>query len=168
MQLLGILVLILLISIYGLVALSTEDLVWFWPKFDARPTAMVIHCYGRDVVVDRETAAFDQIAALVNQGLSGPKRWDPLSLSEATYQDYLTSSKMMTLELFYTPPVRVHSQYKFFSNVETLVIPLDGRHAQARVVFGRSGGSSGAGSLQFKTTKQIAAYLNQTGLCTKP
>lgn len=159
---------ILLLSIYGFISLNTGDLLWFWPKFDEQPAAMVVHCYGQDIALEPGGAPFSEITALVNQGLSGSKRWDPLSLSDVTYQEYQSSPRMMTLEVFYEPPVRIHSQYKFFSDVDTLVIPLDGRHAQYHVVFGRSHGITGPGSFPLDTVPLIAEYLGQEGLCTKP
>ncbi|RME47442.1 MAG: hypothetical protein D6791_05795 [Chloroflexi bacterium] len=167
-QLLGVIALILVVSVYGLISLNTGDLLWFWPKFDAEPAGMMIHCYGRDVKLEPGTVPFSDITALVNQGLSGAKRWDPLSLSDTTYDEYQHSPRMMTLEVFYEPPVRIHSQYKFFSDVDTLVVPLDGRHARYRVVFGRARGITGPGSFPMETAPLIAEYLNKEGLCVKP
>ncbi len=168
LRLLGVIALVLLLSIYGLISLDTGDLLWFWPKFDTQPTGMLIHCYGQDIALQPDTVAFSRIAALVNQGLSGAKRWDPLSLSDATYQEYRTSPRMMTLELYYEPPMRIHSQYKFFSDIDTLVVPLDGRHARYKVVFGRTRGITGPGSFSLATVPLIAGYLEQEGLCVKP
>ena len=168
LQLAGIIVLFLVLSIYGMISLNTGDLLWFWPKFNAQPAGMLIHCYGQDVTLEPGTAPFDHVTSLLNQGLSGAKRWDPLSLSDATYEEYQISPHMMTLEVFYDPPVRIHSQYRFFSGIDTLVVPLDGRHAKYHVVFGRAGDVTGPGSFPLATAPLIRAYLEQEGVCTRP
>lgn len=154
---------------YGVISLNTGDWLWFWPKFDSRPDQITLHCYGNDVVVDPYSKGFSDITRLVNASLSGEKRWDPLSLSEATYADYQTHPKMMTLELHYAEDVRVHTGTIYFSNVNTLIIPLDGRHAQVGAVFGRTdAGDPAAGSLIVDNTSVIAKQLSAAGLCEMP
>lgn len=154
---------------YGVISLSTRDPLWFWPKFDNKPDHIVLHCYGENMVVDPYSEGFTEITQLVNQTLSGSKRWDPLSLSDTTYQDYLTDSKMMTLELDYPRAVRVHSDTLYFSNVDTLIIPLDGRHAAKNAIFGRTNeGEPVAGSLIVEKTSTLRNYLAGIGLCESP
>ena len=89
-------------------------------------------------------------------------------MSEVTYQDYQNSPQMMTLELFYVSPLRVHSPYKFFSNVDAIIIPLEGRHALTMAVFGRRGNLPAAGSFHVDTTAPLVEYLAEQGLCDKP
>jgi hypothetical protein len=159
----------MVIIAYSVISLNTGDWLWFWPKFDSRPDQIILHCYGKDVVVDPFSKGFSDITRLVNESLSGEKRWDPLSLSEATYQDYQNDPKMMTLELFYPQAVRVHTGTIYFSNVDNLIIPLDGRHARVGAVFGRSqGGDPAAGSLIVDNTPAIAKHLSAAGLCEAP
>lgn len=154
---------------YGAISLNTGDLLWFWPKFDSKPEQIVLHCYGENMTVDPYSQGFTEITKLVNQTLSGSKRWDPLSLSNETYQDYQSDPKMMALELFYPEAVRVHSDTIYFSNVDTLVIPLDGRHATKQAIFGRTiEGNSAAGSLIVETTSTLKNYLTGKGLCESP
>ncbi|MBI4770500.1 MAG: hypothetical protein HY784_08855, partial [Chloroflexi bacterium] len=147
---------------------STEDLLWFWPRFDARPSAITVHCYGQDVYPAIGSQQFNQLTALVNEQISGYKNWDSLGISDATYQDYLSSPQMMTLELSYAPAVRVHSFYKFFSAVDTLLIPLDARHAESRAVFGRHRGQPNGGALHVQSIAPVKEYIAAAGLCSKP
>ena len=164
----GMAVLVLAPLIYGIIALNTGDLLWVSPVFSAEPQAIVIHCYGNDVPLEPGTPDFVALTDLMNETLSGSKRWDPLSLSEVTYQDYRNSPQMMTLELFYASPLRVHSRYKFFSNVDAIIIPLEGRHALSMAVFGRRGELPAAGSFHVDTTAPLGEYLVEQGLCRKP
>ena len=164
----GLAILVLLPLIYGVIALNTGDLLWISPVFNARPQAVVIHCFGTDVPLEPSAEAFKEVTRIFNKALSGQKRWDPLSLSAATYQDYQTHPQMMALELFYAPAVRVHSPYKFFSKVDSIIIPLQGRHAQTNAVFGRYRSFPAAGSFHIKTTAPLVDYLTAQGLCAIP
>ncbi len=155
-----------LVLAYAAVALNTGDLLWFWPRNDNQPSAIVVHCYSEEVVVDPASTQFAAITNLVNEALSGRRRWDPLSLSEVTYQEYLSHPNMMTLEVSYPQSVRIHTNTAFFSHVDTLLIPLDARHASKNVVFGRTEeGHPAAGSLIIDTTETVKAYLNDQSIC---
>jgi hypothetical protein len=159
----------IVIIAYSVISLNTGDWLWFWPKFDSRPNQITLHCYGKDVVIDPYSKGFSDITRLVNESLSGEKRWDPLSLSEVTYHEYQTHPKMMTLELHYPEEVRIHTNTIYFSKVSTLIIPLDGRHAKVGAIFGRSqNGDPAAGSLIVGNTPVIAKQLNAAGLCEAP
>lgn len=151
-----------------MIALSTGDVLWIWPSFNEQPVEIVVHCYGRDLHLSPGSEHFAALTRMLNQNLSGPKRWDQLTMSQETYRDYRTSPNMMALEITYPAPVRVHSIYKFFSQVSTLVIPLDGRHAQTNAVFGLNRGVTTSGSLHVESIAPLAEYLRAENLCQKP
>jgi len=159
---------IFVVIVFAIITMNTGDILWFWPVFDGTPQQMLIHCYGEDIIVKPEHPSFDVINEVVNTSLSGEKRWDSLSMSDITYEDYQTSPTMMVLELEYIPPERVHSVYKFFKNFTTLIIPLDGRHASFNTVFGRLGGYTLAGSMHVEDTAVIMTTLGEQALCLKP
>jgi hypothetical protein len=159
---------ILFIIMFAIISMNTGDILFFWPVFDGKPQRIIVHCYGEDVVVEPWLSTYEPINLAVNQSLTGTKRWDPLSMSNATYADYQTGSTMMVLELTYDPPARIHSSYKFFKNFDSLVIPLDGRHASSNSVFGRLRGYSLAGSFHVKNITTILTTLEQHGLCHIP
>lgn len=150
---------------YGIVALSTGDMLWFRSDFSATPVKMIVYCYGEDQPVNPIDTDFEPLNKLVNAALSGDKRWDPLSMSDVTYEEYRTHPRMAALELRYSPAVRVHSNTKFFSSVDTLVIPLDGRHVEYNPVFGRNLGEMIPGSFQLGSTASIKEYVSVQGLC---
>jgi hypothetical protein len=112
------------------------------------------------------TPAHTALNALVNESISGKKNWDALTLSDETYEYYQTNDTMLLLELFYAPPVRIHSTYKFFSSLDNLIIPLDGRHSSTNAVFGRIRGVSTAGSMHIETTAPLIDHLENQGLCS--
>jgi hypothetical protein len=157
---------IIVVLTFAVIALSTGDILWFWPRNDNQPSAIVVHCYSENVTVDPRSGHFAEINSIVNEALSGQKRWDPLSLSDITYQEYLTHPNMMTLEVTYPKPVRIHTNTAFFSNVDTLLIPLDARHSAKNVVFGRTlAGHPAAGSLFVDQTDSVREYLSEQGIC---
>jgi hypothetical protein len=161
-------VVIIIVIAFAIIAMNTGDILWFIPIFNGKPQSIVVHCYGEDVHVEPWNSAYEPLNLAVNESLSGSKRWDPLSMSDQTYSDYQTSTTMMVLELTYDPPERIHSSYKFFKNLDKLVIPLDGRHASSNSVFGRLHGLMLAGSMHVKTTEKIVTALEQQELCRKP
>jgi len=158
-------VLVLVVIIYVILSLGTGDWMWWNPKFSETPNAMAVQCYGNTINIDPGSFHFSALTKFVNEDLSGRKRWDQLSLSEITYNDYQTDASMMVLELFYPEPIRIHSNYKFFSNVDQLLIPLDGRHAQTNAIFGLNQGVPTAGSMHIESIASISSYLQNQGIC---
>jgi len=149
-------------------AMNTGDLLWFWPVFEEVPVGILVHCYGTDVEVQPGQPAFEVVTNVVNDSLSGNKRWDDLSMSDVTYQEYQTSPTMMVLEMRYDPPVTIHSMVAFFKDVDRLIIPLDGRHASTKAVFGIERGFTDPGSYHVKSILPIVTTLQEQGICKKP
>jgi len=168
LQFLMIALVIVAVIVFAIISMNTGDILWFWPIFQGTPHRMVIHCYGEDIVVEPADSFYEPINAAVNDSLSGTKRWDSLSMSDATYADYQTSTVMLVLELGYDPPARLHTFYMFFKNFDTLVIPLDGRHAAFDTVFGRLRMNTLAGSMHVEDTTTIMTALADQELCQKP
>lgn len=170
-SLLGLIVTVVLLIIglvYLFVSLNTQDPLWFISSFSARPSQIVINCYGSPVFVRPEDSRYDGLVNKVNEVLSGKKYWDQLTLSDNTYQEYQDTSEMMIMELFYAPRARIHSFYKYFSNLDSIVIPLDGRHASTYAIFGRVNNKNTAGSLHFDNMPQILEWVESQGICVKP
>ncbi len=161
----GMAVIILVPLIYLIIALNTGDLLWASPVFNFQPQTITIHCFGEDVYLEAGTENFESMTILVNQNLSGRKRWDSITISDETYQDYQSHPQMMVVELTYPEPIRVHSRYKFFSNVERLIIPLVGRHSQTNAIFGRRFGFPAAGSFHVNDLSGIKNFLEANKIC---
>lgn len=156
------------VLLFLITAMNTGDLLWFWLNFKEVPVDIVVHCYGTDMQVKPGQPAFEVVNDAVNTSLSGAKRWDDLSMSDSTYQEYQTSPSMMVVELSYDPAVRIHSQYAYFKAVNKLIIPLDGRHVTTNPVFGRTGKFTNSGSYHVQSTTPIVTALQDQGICTKP
>ena len=153
---------------YLSIAIYTKDLLWGWPVFDARPVSGLVRCYGEEVILEENTTHLLAISGMVNEQLTGKKRWDELNLSVQTHDEYLSTSRMMILELFYNSPQRLHSSSPFFSGFNSLLIPLDGRHSDASIVFALIDGSPGGGSYHVQDFQNVVNYLAQNDICTKP
>jgi hypothetical protein len=163
----GMLVLIVAPLIYGIIALNTGDLLWASPVFSYQPQTISIHCFGEDVYLEQGSADFEAVTETINRSLTGRKRWDSLSISEETFLDFQSHPQMMVVELTYSEPIRVHSRYKFFSNVDRILIPLVGRHAETNAVFGRNNEFPVAGSMHVADMAPIKDYLAENDLCAE-
>ena len=160
-------ILVLVPLIYFIIAMNTGDLLWASPVFNYQPQTITIHCFGEDVYLESGSADFEAMTDLVNQSMTGRKRWDSISLSDATYQDYQSDPQMMVVELTYPEPIRVHSRYKFFSNVDRIIIPLVGRHAQTNAIFGRRSEYPAAGSFHVIDLAPVKDFLMENDLCVE-
>jgi hypothetical protein len=154
--------------IYLFVSFNTQDPLWFVSTFSARPVQIVINCYGSQTIIRPEDSRYEGVVTTVNEILSGRKYWDSLSLSDETYTEYVDSPEMMIIELFYAPRIRIHSFYKYFSDLDSIIIPLDGRHANTNAIFGRTNDRNTAGSLHFDHVPEILQWIEAQGICNKP
>jgi hypothetical protein len=139
---------------------------------------MTVYCYGTPVEIQRGTAQFNQLATIFNESFSGYKNWDSLTMSLGSWEDYKTENAFATLVISYDQPVRVHSFYKYFSGINKLVMPLDGRHASTNPIFGVSIQRTtspdgvitltevpGSGSFHIESKEPVIQYLNAENLC---
>lgn len=154
--------------LYLSLAIYTSDLIWFWPVFAEQPSQIVLRCYGQDIEVQRQSVNFNDLTNILNEQLSGDKRWEELPLTDVTYQDYLDSQDMVVVRFFYPEPVRIHSHSIFYSKIDQLLVPLVGRHANTQVVFGLTGDKATGGSLHVKTVQPLLEYIHRAGLCLPP
>jgi hypothetical protein len=160
--------LVIIVFIYLMLAAYSRDLVWFWPKFDELPVQVLVRCHGQERRLEGTSAEAQEIAWMLNEQISGDKRFDNLNLTTPTYEYYLTDPGVVTLELFYSEPVRIHLPNMYFSNITSLLLPLEGRYANTRIVFGLINGVPAGGSFHVNSTQKIVDYLAESGLCTVP
>jgi len=157
----------ILFFIYLTMTVYTKDALWFSPTFNAIPDQINIRCYGQDVSVGRDTPHFLAITKLVNEQISGDKRWDELNLTDQTHQDYVTSETMLVLEMKYGGPQRIHSQSPFFSGFTAILIPLDGRYADVNIMFALIRGRPSGGSFHVESFSAVKAYIVDNAICVK-
>jgi hypothetical protein len=156
---------LLVIMAYVVIALNTKDVIWFWPVFNEQSYELIINCYGEEILLHQGSQHHAAITTLFNDQLSGTKNWDSLTMSDDSYTYYQSSNDVVVLEFHYSPNVRIHSSVSFFKNVDTLVMPLAGRHSSTRAIFGRTLGVSTAGSFHVSTIQPLINYLEIEGLC---
>ena len=132
---------------YLVIAMNTKDPLWFWPVFNQTPVEIRIYCYGIRSALYKDEVAFNIINNAMNESLTGMKRFDGLTMSRDTFNEYQSSEEMMTLHLVYSEPFRIHTNNYHFSGVTDLVVPLVGRHANRNPIFSLNSGYTGVGSL---------------------
>jgi hypothetical protein len=164
-RLIVIVVLVLVLIVYAMLSFATGDWLWFSTSFRETPNAIVLHCHGESTSLDPGSFQFSKLKEIMNENLSGRKRWDPLTMSEGTYLDYQTNPTMIVVEYFYPEPIRVHSSYKFFSHVDNLIVPIVGRHSETNAVFGQADGVPTGGSLHIDSTEEFKVFVNNMDLC---
>ena len=165
LNLFGTVIVFVIAAGYGIISLSTEDPMWFLPTFEEQADEVIVYCRGQQEALSSSSEHTAELNALFNEALSGSKNWDSLTMSSDTYSYYQSSDAVIVLEFRYSPPVRVHSIYKYFSGLDAMVVPLDGRHARLNVVFGRIGEENTSGALHIGSNAPLLAYLESSGLC---
>ncbi|NWF65587.1 MAG: hypothetical protein HXY38_14925 [Chloroflexi bacterium] len=153
--------------IYLSLTAYTKDALWFYPIFDAQPAFGILYCYGEEMALEQGTAHLTALTALVNEQISGDKRWDELNLTDETFLYYQTNDRLMLLEFHYDEPQRIHSFSPFFSNFDALLIPLDGRHAEKDIIFSLVRGKPSGGSFHLETFDAVLSYIENNNLCKR-
>ncbi|GAB4569068.1 MAG: hypothetical protein Fur0017_13340 [Anaerolineales bacterium] len=153
--------------IYLSLTAYTKDPLWFYPVYEARPAFGILRCYGGEILIQEDSPHLAPITALLNEQISGDKRWDELNLTDETFKYFQTSDLMLLLELHYDEPQRIHSYSPFFSNFDTLLIPLDGRHAEKTILFSLVNGKPSGGSFHLETYAPLLAYIENNNLCKR-
>jgi len=160
--------LVIIGSLYLVVAAYSGDLKWFWPKFNSMPSQVVVLCHGHETRLEGSSVEAQALALLVNGQISGDKRFDSLNLTPPTYDYYRTDPAVVTLELVYAQPVRIHLPNMFFTNITSLLIPLEGRYADSAIIFGLIDGVPAGGSLHVQSNQPVMDHLASSGLCAIP
>ena len=160
-----IVIVIIAVADYVFISLDTDDWIWSMNRFAETPNRVIVHCYGKSINLDWGSNHLSTLAEIMNEIMSGQKRYDPLSMSLETYQDYQHSSGMMTIEFFYSAALRLNNEIQAYSGVDHLVIPLEGRHARTDAIFGQNQGIPIAGSLHVDSTERLREYLRNENIC---
>lgn len=154
------------LAIYLLGSISTRDWHWWQGSISTIPQSIRVYCYGSSVEIDPGSSRFKAIHTIVNASLMDWKRWDSSSVTSAGLQEYQADPNAVVLELYYREPLRIHTSTRYYTNVDKLVIPLEGYYAQANAMLSQSQGDTvGASMLHITSTKALASYLSDQGIC---
>jgi hypothetical protein len=145
---------------YGIMAINNGDFLWWWPWFDEKPSEIVMYRAGQKTVITPESPDYTRLVQAINESLSRRTGYLNLGLSEPTVEEYMTEATV--IELTYPALVSMHSQYRLVP-FDGLLIPLEGRHSEWRVVFFSQYGQYIAGALQLATTDPIKDVLADLG-----
>lgn len=147
--------------IYLVIWINTGDALWFLPHVADRAIRIVLYDAGRSVVIEPGSPGFEAINAAVNEVLSrrlGYRR--EFGLSDATRERYYTRDRV--IEVFYARPIKLHSPYRI-GKPTSLLIPLEGRHADQNVIFTGANGVYWPGALTVASTEPIKRALAEYG-----
>ena len=129
----------IILVLYGTLAFTSGDLVWFIKRFDSKPVRIVVyHDGGKRTNLDPGDPDFEPLAKAIRSSLSeGLERPSGIGLSDASLLD--AYSRYVTVEAYFARPVKLHA---WFNTEEPtrLLFPITGRHSDlSLVVLGKNG-----------------------------
>ena len=129
----------IILVLYGTLAFTSGDLVWFIKRFDSKPVRIVVyHDGGKRTNLDPGDPDFEPLAKAIRGSLSaGLERPSGIGLSDASLLDAYT--RYVTVEAYFERPVKLHA---WFNTEEPtrLLFPITGRHSDlSLVVLGKNG-----------------------------
>lgn len=160
-----IVIVIIAVANYVLISLDTENWVGFLNRFADSPNAVIVHCYGKTMKLDRGSDHFSALAEIMHEIMSGQRHSELLSMSPETYQENWQSPGMVAIEFFYPTALSMNNGNKYNSSLDSLVISLEGLNGQGYVVFGRNQGVPASGTLQVDSTQRLKEYLRSQSIC---
>ncbi len=125
----------ILLIVYLVGALNSGNWLWLLPiQPDYEPARILIRDNGQTTEYRPGVDGFIELAAALDLAFSDFSNLDliPIGLSDETLQDYNESSLVM--EIYYPQDIRFNTIVRM-SNVNQLLIPIEGRHAGNRYVF---------------------------------
>lgn len=149
--------------IYLIGALNTGN--WFWilpiqPTFV--PSRILIRDHGQVTEYRPDDPQFTILRDALDNAFSDFSNLDlvPIGLSEGTLQSYNESAVVM--EVYYPQPIRFNSIVRM-SNVNQLLIPIEGRHSGYRYLFPGSDGQWLAGAFVMEDETPLYDTLRRLG-----
>lgn len=142
---------------------NTGNPLWFSSRQpEYRPTRIIIHNYGTDVVLQAGMPGYEEMTAalnlafddFVNAGLVD------VGIGEDTLQRYYEQE--LVLEINYGQNIRFNTAARM-TNVNQLLIPIDARHSDQGFVFLGHNGFWLAGALQLGDREPILAVMREQG-----
>lgn len=124
------------VSIYSFISLTSGDWLWFDTSFDAQPQSIVIIDRGQRTELDPSNPMFAPIAAAFNQTIEQGYRHAALGFSQATWENVNRHGLMV--ETSYIQPVRLHINGGFQPTHQLLLL-IDGENLHTtKVLFRRN------------------------------
>ena len=148
--------------LYGTIAFTSGDLLWFMKRFDSSPAHIVVYHDGgtRTELApgDPHFAPLAQaIKICISQGLERPSG---IGFSDASLLDAYT--RYVSVEAFFERPVKLHA---WFNTEEPtrMLFPITGRHSDLSIVVLGIGGKYLASPPVLKTMEPLRQALRDLG-----
>ena len=148
---------------YMVGALNTGNWLWILPiQPTYEPSRIVIRDQGQSTEYRPGDAGFTELAEALTTALADFSNMDlvPPGLSDVTLQEY--SDTGVVLEAYYPQNIRFNSIVRM-SNVNQLLIPIQGRHSGLHYVFPGSDGRWLTGAFVMANDQPIFDALRELG-----
>jgi len=144
---------------YAVTALSSADLMWFWPQSSVpQPSRIVIHNQGQERELTAEMAEFEPIAEAAAQVFS---RLDTVALIEVGLSDVtlgLYWNDAVVVEFFYEEPIQFHVPFQAGRPTQ-LLLPVKGPHADKGLFFRGALGQYWFGAMRVRDPETLLKAL---------
>jgi hypothetical protein len=122
-----------LILIWGVIALTNGDPIWFLSSFPTQAEELIIYWDGTVTTLKMDDPGFTEISRAFADAISKPVAFEgTVGFSEENIKNYKDQYKL--LEISYPQPIQVHTRYPFTKS-STYLVPLDKTHAMTRRIF---------------------------------
>jgi hypothetical protein len=154
---------VFLLIAYLVGALNSDNWLWFLPiQPDYTPSRIVVRDRGESVEYRQGDEGFDELVAALNASLSEFNNRDlvPLGLSDLTLQEYAETA--VVIEVYYPQNIRFNTPVRM-SDIDQLLIPIEGRHAGLSYVFPGSDGLWLAGAFVMTDDQPLMDVMRSLG-----
>lgn len=151
------------IIFYGIIALNSQNLLWFQSKaLNARPNRILIVNYGQETFVQPGSPSYQALADAIESSLSEVTSTDLISigLSPQTLTDY--ENNALVLQLYYDKPITFQTLARA-GRPNQILIPIAGRHAGNGYFFRGVDGEWWYGAMRMGDPSLIYQALQQAG-----
>jgi hypothetical protein len=142
---------------------NTGNPLWFWsgqPEF--RPSRIIIHHYGTATTLEPGMEGYEALTAALNESFANFVNAGlvDIGISEETVARYYEQE--FVLEVTYPETIQFNTAVRM-TNVNQLLIPIDGRHSEQAYVFLGNNGFWLAGAMQLPGLGPIEGVLRELG-----
>ena len=159
-----ILVLVFLFIFWVINALNTGNIFWFLPVQPTfQPTRIVVRNYGETVDLQPGSPGFNELTQALNETFANDFENTALvsiGLSDETLRRYAEDE--LVIEAFYGQEISFNTRVRM-DNVNRLLIPLDGTHADSRYLFMGSQGGWRAGAMVMRDDSPLREAMQSLG-----
>ena len=148
--------------LYGTIAFTSGDLLWFSKGFHSRPARIIVYYdEGKRAELRPGDPGFDLLADGIQDSLSeGLERPSGIGLSDASLLD--AYSRYLTVEAFFTRPVKLHAWFET-GQPTRMLFPITGRHSELSLVVLGQGDKYLSSPPVLNTVQPLRDALHQLG-----